>query len=281
MSFNNILSFGTLNPDFIYFIDELPNLGGDIRSNKYLIRAGGTATNCAENIANWGLNVGVAGNSIGRDEFGKYMIKHFENSNINYENIIFENHDTPTCSIYVDKNGERTIISSGYNFCKWNNLKEVKNFDSLIVDRYSIPFIKQDLESVSNDVFITQAGYQEEITYKINFLVVSKDEIDVIEANRLINEEYVDWILLTSSNLPARLISKDGVLEITPPDFKTINSTGAGDATAAYIGAFGVENLIENVKGACASGAIVAGTNELPTMEKIKEVSELIEIKPR
>ena len=126
-----------------------------------------------------------------------------------------------------------------------------------------------------------RAGYQEEITYRINFLVVSKDEIDVIEANRLINEEYVDWILLTSSNLPARLISKDGVLEITPPDFKTINSTGAGDATAAYIAAFGVENLIENVKGACASGAIVAGTNELPTMEKIKEVSELIEIKPR
>ena len=84
MSFNNILSFGTLNPDFIYFIDELPTLGGDIRSNKYLIRAGGTATNCAENIANWGLNVGVAGNSIGSDELGKYMIKHFENSNINY-----------------------------------------------------------------------------------------------------------------------------------------------------------------------------------------------------
>ena len=104
MSYNNILSFGTINPDFIYFIDELPNLGGDIRSNKYIIRAGGTATNCAENIANWGLSVGVAGNSIGNDEFGKYMIKNFENSNINYENIIFENHDTPTCSIYVDKN---------------------------------------------------------------------------------------------------------------------------------------------------------------------------------
>ena len=150
-----------------------------------------------------------------------------------------------------------------------------------VFDKFA-KFLEEGLvnyKDFSDEVVNILRSKKEEIILKMN--LVSKDEIDVIEANRLINEEYVDWILLTSSNLPARLISKDGVLEITPPDFKTINSTGAGDATAAYIGAFGVENLIENVKGACASGAIVAGTNELPTMEKIKEVSELIEIKPR
>jgi len=32
MSFKNILCFGTLNPDLIYFVDELPNKGDDIRS---------------------------------------------------------------------------------------------------------------------------------------------------------------------------------------------------------------------------------------------------------
>ena len=111
--------------------------------------------------------------------------------------------------------------------------------------------------------------------------MVSKDEIDAINANRLLDQGYVDWILLTSSNLPARLLSKDGALEITPPDFKTINSTGAGDATAAYIGAFGIEDVIESVKGACASGAITAGTNELPSIEKIEEISKLVEINPR
>ena len=57
MSFKNILCFGTLNPDFIYFVDTLPDLGGDIRSNDYKIRPGGTATNCAENITNWGSGI--------------------------------------------------------------------------------------------------------------------------------------------------------------------------------------------------------------------------------
>ena len=43
MSFNNILCFGTLNPDLIYFVDKLPNRGDDIRSSSSKIRAGGTA----------------------------------------------------------------------------------------------------------------------------------------------------------------------------------------------------------------------------------------------
>tara|TARA_B100001113_G_scaffold105968_1_gene85954 strand:- start:1020 stop:1907 length:888 start_codon:yes stop_codon:yes gene_type:complete len=281
MTFNNILSYGTLNPDFIYFVDSLPKVGGDIRSSEYKIRPGGTAINSAENISNWNINVSVAGNSIGNDEFGKYLSNYLDSLEIDHKKVLKKDHHTPSCSIYVDKNGERTIISSGYDFCTWSNIEDLNKYDSLMVDRYSIPFIKKNLENINDEIFITQAGYQEEITYKINFLVVSKDEIDVIEANNLLNNNLVDWILLTSSNLPARLINKDGVLEITPPEFKTKNSTGAGDATAAYIAAFGIENIVESVKGACASGAIVAGTNQIPSLEKIREVAELVEIKPR
>ena len=70
---------------------------------------------------------------------------------------------------------------------------------------------------------------------KLDFLIVSKDEINVKQANDLIDAKTVKYILLTSSSLPARLISSEGNIEIVPPDFKTINSTGAGDATAAYI----------------------------------------------
>ena len=63
MVYEKILCYGTLNPDLIYFVDDLPKSGGDIRSNDYNIRAGGTAINCAENIANWGIPVSVLGNS--------------------------------------------------------------------------------------------------------------------------------------------------------------------------------------------------------------------------
>lgn len=112
-------------------------------------------------------------------------------------------------------------------------------------------------------------------------MVVSKDEIDVIEAENLLNNELVSRILLTHSNLPARLISSEGAIEITPPDFKTINATGAGDVTAAYIAANGVEDIISTIKNACAAGAILAGTGELPTLEKIAEISELVDVSPR
>ena len=283
MTFKNVLCFGTLNPDLIYFVDELPNKGDDIRSSKSIIRAGGTAINCSELISSWNKSVHVRGNSIGNDPMGKYLVEYMKKNNINYENLIINELTTPTCSIFVDSSGERTIVSSGYQNLEWSNLENLDDFDSLILDRYSIRFIKNEISSVKkkSNLFVCQTGYEHPIEYNLDFLIVSKDEIGVDEANNLIDSKIVKYILLTSSNLPARLISLDGTIEIVPPDFKTINSNGAGDATAAYIAAFGINDLITNIKKACAAGAIVAGTNEKPTIEKIDEIAELVDVNPR
>ena len=283
MSFENILCYGTLNPDLIYFVDSLPNQGDDIRSSNAKIRAGGTAINCSELVALWNKPVHVRGNSIGDDPMGIYLINHLKKNNVQYDEVIINDTTTPTCSIFVDSSGERTIVSSGYETLEWSNLENLDSFDSLILDRYSIQFIKDDLKNLKNEnnLFLCQAGYEYEINYKLDFLIVSKDEIKVKQANDLIESKTVKYILLTSSNLPARLISSEGNVEIVPPDFKTINSTGAGDATAAYIAAFGINDLIPTIKKACAAGAIVAGTNEKPTLEKIQEISALVDVNLR
>ena len=283
MSFKNVLCFGSLNPDLVYFIDKLPSPGGDIQSKKYFIRPGGTAINCAENIAMWNINTAVRGNSIGNDELGTFLIKHLDNLEIVHKGVIKDSTTTPTCSIYIDESGERTIISSGYEENNWSNLNNIQDYDSLLIDRYSIKYVKEELKKVKkdNNIFLTQAGYEEEINYELDFLVVSKNEIEVKEANEILEKGLAKWILLTSSNLPARLLSTDGVLEIVPPDFKTINATGAGDATAAYISAFGIKDIVDSVKKACAAGAIVAGTNDKPNLKMIDEISKLVEINPR
>ena len=283
MSFENILCYGTLNPDLIYFVNELPSKGDDIRSSKSTMRPGGTAINCSELISLWSKSVQVRGNSIGSDPMGNYLIDYLKENNIKFDGLIVNQSVTPTCSIFVDSSGERTIVSSGYEGLEWSNFENLNNFDSLIIDRYSIKFIKDKLKNLKkdNNLFVCQAGYEFEIDYKLDFLIVSKDEISVDEANNLIDSETVEYILLTSSNLPARLMSTEGVIEIVPPDFKTINSNGAGDATAAYIAAFGVGDLITNIKNACAAGAIVAGTNDMPTLEKIEEISQLVDVNPR
>tara|TARA_B100001027_G_C16252159_1_gene324988 strand:- start:664 stop:1515 length:852 start_codon:yes stop_codon:yes gene_type:complete len=283
MSFKKILCFGSLNPDLIYFVDKLPKKGEDIRSSNSFIRAGGTAINCAEKIVLWNKSVHVRGNSIGTDPMGKYLIDYLQSKKINYESLIVNESITPTCSILVDSTGERTIVSSGYQKLNWNNFENINLYDSLILDRYSVEFVREDIKKIKSnrDLFVSQAGYEYEIDYKLDFLTVSKDEISVSEANELIDSRTVRYILLTSSNLPARLISLEGTIEIVPPDFKTINANGAGDTTAAYIAAFGIGNLISTIKKACAAGAIVAGTNEQPTLEKIEEISKLVEVNPR
>ena len=283
MSFKKILCFGSLNPDLVYFVDELPKKGEDIKSSNSFVRAGGTAINCAEKIVLWNKSVHVRGNSIGIDPMGNYLIDYLQSKKINYESLIIDENNTPTCSIFIDSTGERTIVSSGYQKLNWNNFENINLFDSLMLDRYSIEFVREDIKKIKSnkDLFVSQAGYECEIDYKLDFLTVSKDEISVSEANELVDSGTVRYILLTSSNLPARLISLEGTIEIIPPDFKTINANGAGDTTAAYIAAFGVGNLILTIKRACAAGAIVAGTNEQPTIEKIEEISQLVEVNPR
>jgi len=283
MSFEKILCFGSLNPDLIYFVDNIPKKGDDIRSSNSLLRAGGTAINCAEKIALWDKSVHVRGNSIGTDPLGEFLVNHLRAKDINHSDLVIDKGITPTCSIFVDETGERTIVSSGYQKSIWNNFEDIDSYDSLMLDRYSIEFIRSDLVELqkSKNLFISQAGYEHKIDYKLDFLTVSKDEITVNEANNLIDSKTIRYILLTSSNLPARLLSLEGTIEIVPPDFKTINANGAGDTTAAYIAAFGVGDLINNIKKACAAGAIVAGTNDEPTIEKIEEIAKLVEVNPR
>tara|TARA_B100000927_G_scaffold259651_1_gene228751 strand:+ start:10 stop:861 length:852 start_codon:yes stop_codon:yes gene_type:complete len=283
MSFEKILCFGSLNPDLIYFVDNIPKKGDDIRSSNSLLRAGGTAINCAEKIALWDKSVHVRGNSIGTDPLGEFLVNHLRAKDINHSDLVIDKGITPTCSIFVDETGERTIVSSGYQKSIWNNFEDIDSYDSLMLDRYSIEFIRSDLVELQKrkNLFISQAGYEHKIDYRLDFLTVSKDEITVNEANDLIDSKTIRYILLTSSNLPARLLSLEGTIEIVPPDFKTINANGAGDTTAAYIAAFGVGDLINNIKKACAAGAIVAGTNDEPTIEKIEEIAKLVEVNPR
>ena len=111
MSFKNILCFGTLNPDLIYFIESLPSKGDDIRSSRSNIRAGGTAINCSELIALWDKSVHVRGNSIGDDPLGRYLINHLKENEIEYSDLIINDTITPTCSIFVDSSRISFIAS--------------------------------------------------------------------------------------------------------------------------------------------------------------------------
>ena len=98
MSFKNILCFGTLNPDLIYFVDELPNKGDDIRSLNSSIRPGGTAINCSELISLWDKSVHVRGNSIGSDPMGKYLVDYLKENNINFDAVSYTHLTLPTNS---------------------------------------------------------------------------------------------------------------------------------------------------------------------------------------
>ena len=70
------------------------------------------------------------------------------------DDLIINKDTTPTCSIFVDKTGERTIVSSGYQKSSWNNFDDIGSYDSLMLDRYSIEFVKEDLIEIQKIKFV-------------------------------------------------------------------------------------------------------------------------------
>ena len=80
---------------------------------------------------------------------------------------------TPTCSIYIDKNGERTIISSGYETCEWNDLnnieEEIGDLLITIVNLARFFDISADLAlKKTNQKFYNRFNFIEKIVKKNN-----------------------------------------------------------------------------------------------------------------
>lgn len=110
------LIYGTIVIDRLRRIDGVPQPGEycEYREEEWFL--GGEAANTAAALSKWlPGRVVLSGNSIGSSTEGAWLADRLRDHGLSLEGLDPEDCPAPTCDIYVDSNGERTMFGRGWD----------------------------------------------------------------------------------------------------------------------------------------------------------------------
>lgn len=118
MNARQILSIGGIHRDFIFNVNQLPQLGTSVKIHNTSTTLGGKGANQAIGAARLGIPVCLIA-AIGNDLDSSFVLNTLEQANVSITGLCRKN-DAPTgkAYIYTERNGESAIsILSGANDC--------------------------------------------------------------------------------------------------------------------------------------------------------------------
>jgi ribokinase len=102
-----ILVFGSLNIDYIYFVDHIVKPGETISSTSLVKSAGGKGANQSAALAKAGMAVYLAG-KIGHD--GDFLLSRLKSYGVNTDRVVVYDGPTGQAIIQLDKNKQNAIF---------------------------------------------------------------------------------------------------------------------------------------------------------------------------
>lgn len=112
----NILVIGSINVDYVSYVDVMPGKGETIIANDFKIGPGGKGNNLACTLHSLGCDVELIG-AIGADENGRYLTSQMSKIGMKTSGLVeIENAPTGMAFITVDSKADNIIVvSSGAN----------------------------------------------------------------------------------------------------------------------------------------------------------------------
>ena len=236
------LCYGSLNPDLVHRLGTFPQPGDDLRSIDSRVTYGGGGSNPAVALAAWGATTAVLGNALGDDPLGRWLVDDLASRGVDVSMIdMSPSNETPHCVILVGPDGERTIISTGYQAATWQTVPPDAwtGRSVAIVDSYSARW-GAEVITQATDAGIPTVGI--DVTGRaaapLTVCVWSSHEHEIEDALAL-SRSGPDVVL--TSGKEAAMWCRDGeeLFAVRPPEVASVDPTGAGDTLAAMI-AFGV-----------------------------------------
>jgi ribokinase len=236
------LCYGSINPDIVHRIAAFPTPGDDIRSVDARLTYGGGGANPAVALAAWGATTALVGNTLGDDPLGRWMIDDLAVRGVDISMIdLSPAISTPHCVILVGKDGERTIISSGYSEAIWQDVPDDAwvGRSVAVVDAYSARWGAEVIRSATDAgvpvVGIDVAG---RAAAPVSVCVWSVHEHERQDALAL-SRSGPDVVLTSGGEAASWCRNGEELFTVQPPEVESVDPTGAGDTLAAMV-AFGV-----------------------------------------
>lgn len=252
-----ILCVGSASYDITIPVSDFPKENTKTRVEEKYECGGGPAATAAYLLAKWNMDVSFIG-TIGNDEYGRKLIKEFEQANVNLKNLFIENEETTSSFITINtSNGTRTILTYRPKYKEIENIDLNFKPDVILTDGQEYKLMLNLMEKYPDAVTIIDAGrYTEnivELSKKVDYVVCSKDfaekatNIDSASLKKMYNKlkEIFNTNIIVTLESKGCLYEIDGNIKIMPAiKVDAVDSTGAGDI---FHGAFtyGVANNLD------------------------------------
>ncbi|HPO89532.1 MAG TPA: ribokinase [Victivallales bacterium] len=287
-----ILNLGSLNIDYVYFVDNFVKPGETMSSITLSKFAGGKGLNQSIALANAGAKVFHVGKT-GKE--AKFLINTLKKSSVNCSFIELSNDESGHAIIQVNKKGENCIIIHG-GTNKTINIKLLKmafanfaegdffltqNETNLISEAFNIAK-KKKMKIVFNPAPITKDIKKYPLDM-VDILILNESELEklfgkiqnfkkLIDIRKKFNFE---TIILTLGAKGAVICEQNNLHFEPAVKVKTVDTTAAGDTFVGFFIAQKMQgkNSLEAVKIAVKASAICVqkkgASNSIP---KLKEV---------
>ncbi len=272
---SQLLVAGLTTCDLVYVADELPERGGKATALAHRIDPGGPAANAARIAAALGGDV-VLHTVAGTSTLALDMVAQLSASGVQV--IDHSDHtDLPVASVWVDAEGERTILSTDNRRSEVSALSgdiDLSEFAGVLLDGH-YPDLQRQVATAATaagipivldcgrwrEVFADLLPVATDIIMSESFRPPGMEHTSAHEAVAAISDrEGASLCAMTRGSFPIIVETADGMRELEVDQVKPVDTNGAGDVLhGAYlfqryvVGADSVDALSEAARLATAS----------------------------
>ncbi len=298
-----VLCYGGICIDNIIHVPYMPTAGVATTPTHQQFQLGGGATLTAVWLAQWGVNVGLSGNAIGKDDYGTQILAAVKNYPSFSSDLIQQSEviDTPYTRAIVPPNGDRYLIEFGYDVAPMVQADNI-NLDTINILTVNFYYNNPEQESqklaqqahqkgiqvIASDILDEGNPFFHTSDIIINSrAVMSKiyPDVDHIEYIKGLQAKHGGTIILTDGDNKVWVFHRDeSQFQVNVPTVNVHDTTGAGDAFRAGIVYGELHNWLfeESVKLAVATGTLQVKRNSATTppasLNEAKAVAQTISV---
>ncbi len=285
-----VAALGTCNIDFIMKVPRFSMADDEVDVENMTVSLGGSASNFAVGVSRMNVKVGIIAR-VGNDQFGDFVTDKFKEEGVQTQRLLKIYQSTGMAFIAVDKKGERSIYTSMGANARFKLDKDDKRYIKSSSILHITGMYKEVVEKASKYAkFVSLnpgtvlSSYGIDSLYKIikkaNIIFLNEKEVylltgeDLERGAKILLDIGVPMVVVTCGKRGANLYSSEGVIHSSPPEVKSLDTTGAGDAFAAGFIASFVKN--KEISQCLQFGNVMAskcvcnlGAINIPTIEHL------------
>ena len=247
-----LLVVGDATVDQMFFVDALPEAGGEVTALRSMLHPGGAGGTMATALARLGHDVAIA-TRVGTGPFSTLALRHLRSSGVDLSLLQRdERHQTSSVTILVTPDTQRTMISalgaSRYLDSAALEAKHVASRDAVVMSAYSLVAGPQREYSVQALAYAAEAGVT-------TFVDMGSGAVNALQGRLLPLLRGVDYVLMNEREL-----------------FALTGETTISEAVTG-MRAQGIQRLIVKVGEA---GSIVV-TPELTELVEALEIDDVVD----